>query len=63
MGLNVSLLKERVNDVVTKTIILGQPLLSHQYKFCQPHDEYRNMCFHILGLDILIDECLLPVVL
>ena len=62
-GFNLKSLKEKIYDVIVKTIILGQPLVSHQYKFAQPDDEYRQMCFHILGIDIMIDECLNPVVL
>lgn len=49
--------------MIVKTIILGQPLVSHQYRFAQPDDEYRQMCFHILGIDIMIDEFLNPIVL
>ena len=52
-----------MNDVIVKTVILGQPLVSHQYKFAQPDDASRNMCFHILGIDIMIDEFLNPLVL
>ena len=37
-GLNVDLLKKKINDVIVKTIIMGQPLVSHQYKFSQPDD-------------------------
>jgi tubulin polyglutamylase TTLL6/13 len=44
-------------------MILGQPLISHQYKFAQPDDEYRNMCFHILGIDVMINESLEPFIL
>ena len=55
MGLNVNVMKEKIYDVIVKTVILGQPLVSHQYKFAQPDDEYRNMCFHILGIDVMIN--------
>ena len=63
MGLNVNMMKDKIYDVIVKTVILGQPLVSHQYKFAQPDDEYRNMCFHILGIDVMINEFLNPVVL
>lgn len=62
-GFNVQALKEKIDDVLIKTIILGQPLVSHQYKFSQPDDQYKNMCFHILGVDIMIDQLLNPIVL
>ena len=37
-GYNVRELKKKIQDVVVKTVILGQPLVSHQYKFSQPDD-------------------------
>lgn len=55
-GFNVENLKEKIYDVLVKTIILGQPLVSHQYKLAQPDDEYKNMCFHILGIDVMIND-------
>lgn len=61
--LNPEIFKQKLDDVLTKTIILGQPLVSHQYKFCQPDDDYRQMCFHILGVDVMIDDQLNPIVL
>ena len=62
-GLNVDLFKSKLDDVLVKTVILGQPLVSHQYKFCQPDDDYRQMCFHILGIDVMIDDLLNPIVI
>lgn len=37
-GFNVEIMKEKIYDVLIKTIILGQPLISHQYKFAQPDE-------------------------
>lgn len=62
-GLNVESLKMKIDDAIVKTILMGMPLVSHQYKFCQPDDDNRNMCFHILGIDIMVDEIMNPVVL
>lgn len=62
-GLNIETFKRKLDDVLVKTVIMGQPLVSHQYKFSQPDDQYRNMCFHILGIDVMIDELLDPYVL
>lgn len=39
------------------------PLLSHQYRYSQPEEYSGNMCFHILGIDILITETFQPLVL
>jgi len=54
-GINVEELKVKINDVAIKTIICGLPLMSHQYKCSQPEDYSGNMCFHILGLDIMLN--------
>jgi len=43
-----------------KTIIAGQPLLSHYQYSCQPENNNTNMCFEVLGFDILLDEKLKP---
>ena len=62
-GFDVEQIKEKINDAIVKTIILGHPLAAHQYRFCQPDDEQRNMCFHILGIDIMLDSDCKPFVL
>jgi tubulin polyglutamylase TTLL6/13 len=55
-GVNVDLLKQKINDLIIKTIICGLPLLSHQYKCCQPEDYSNSMCFHVLGFDVMMDS-------
>ena len=37
-GFNIKSLKDKIDDVLVKTMIMGIPLASHQYKFCQPDD-------------------------
>lgn len=37
-GLNADILKQKIDEVLVKTIIVGMPLVSHQYKFAQPDD-------------------------
>jgi tubulin polyglutamylase TTLL6/13 len=49
--------------VIIKTIITGLPLMKHQYKCSQPEDYTGNMCFHILGLDIMLNSRGDPVLL
>lgn len=55
--------KQDINDVIVKTLLLGHPLVAHQYRFCQPNDEQRNMCFHLLGIDVMLDVDCKPFVL
>lgn len=62
-GVNIAQLKEKINDVAIKTIICGLPLMSHQYKCSQPEDYSGNMCFHILGLDIMLNNLAQPILL
>ena len=62
-GLDINLLKKQINDIAIKTIICGLPLMSHQYKCSQPEDYMGNMCFHILGLDIMLNNKGEPILL
>ena len=39
------------------------PLIAHQYRYCQPEEYSGNMCFHILGLDIMLTDRFEPVLL
>ncbi len=54
-GVKIETLLADMDDVIVKTILMGIPLVSHQYRFCQPDNLSRNMCFQILGLDIMFD--------
>lgn len=62
-GFNLTKLKNEINDTLVKTLLLGHPLTAHQYRFCQPDDENRDMCFHILGVDIMLDADCKPFVI
>ena len=42
--------------MLIKTIITGLPLMRHQYKCSQPEDYSGNMCFHILGMDVMLNN-------
>ena len=55
-GVDVNLLKLKIADLIIKTLISVQPDLLHNYRTCQPNDRTFDMCFEILGFDVLIDS-------
>ncbi|EGR29093.1 tubulin-tyrosine ligase family protein, putative [Ichthyophthirius multifiliis] len=59
-GHDVNLLWKNIKRIIIKTIISSQPTLSHNYRCCQPNNFMNNMCFEILGFDIMVDENLKP---
>jgi tubulin polyglutamylase TTLL6/13 len=44
-------------------MISAQPLLSHHYRSCQPENYANNMCFEVLGFDVILDQHLKPEIL
>ncbi|MFN9909916.1 MAG: YheC/YheD family protein [bacterium] len=50
----------QIRDLITKTIASVQPIMNHAYKCSRPNDEQLELCFEILGFDIMIDENLKP---
>lgn len=59
-GKNIDVLWCNIKDIVIKTLISGQPHLSHIYRSLRPHEISNSMCFELLGFDILLDSCLKP---
>jgi tubulin polyglutamylase TTLL6/13 len=55
-GIDIEQLKAKMRDMIVKTLISIQPDLVHHYRTSQPSDIYNNMCFEILGFDVLIDN-------
>lgn len=55
-GYNVEEIKAQMRDMIVKTLMSIQPDLVHQYRTSQPNNLYSNMCFEILGFDILLDK-------
>jgi tubulin polyglutamylase TTLL6/13 len=45
MGMNTTLIWDKICDVIVKTIISVQPILAHTYRSCQPDNLANNMCF------------------
>ena len=37
--------------------------MRHQYRYCQPEEYQGNMCFHILGFDVMLTQELKPIVI
>lgn len=62
-GVDIALLKEKIHTAIVKTIITGRPLLAYTYKLSQPLNLANDMCFQVLGFDILIDESAEPYLL
>lgn len=56
----VEKLKTDVKDLVIKAVITGQCNLYHSYRTSQPEDTENQMCFQILGFDVMFDKNLKP---
>jgi len=59
-GYDVKTLWNDIKKIIIKTFCSVQPILAHNYKSCQPDEPYNNMCFEVLGLDIILDHKLKP---
>jgi len=53
-------LKKKIKRMIVKSVCAVQPQLARPYRTCQPNDIENNMCFEILGFDILLDSQLKP---
>lgn len=62
-GHNVGKLKREINDLIVKTFISGHPTLTYNYRSCQQNNFRGNMCFEVLGFDIMLDYKLKPILL
>lgn len=55
-GRDVRLLKKQIEELAAKTVIALEPYLKNAYHCFISPDHQNPRCFHVLGLDILIDE-------
>jgi len=44
-GHDTDKLMREIKDIIVKTLVIGQPYLSHLYRSCQPDDLDGSMCF------------------
>lgn len=56
-------LEAEINDIVIKSLCLAEPHITHLLRAAQPEQIENNMCFHILGFDIMLDEKMNPLLL
>lgn len=59
-GADADKILDEIKDIIVKTLIVGQPYMSHIYRSCQPDDYDNSMCYQILGFDIMIDRNFKP---
>ena len=63
IGVDTSNLKKKIDEVIVKTLIVGQPMIAHTYGLAQADNNANDLCFQILGFDILINDELEPILL
>jgi len=59
-GHDVKALWSDIRKIIIKTFCSVQPILAHSYKSCHPDEPSNNMCFELLGFDIMLDHKLKP---
>ena len=62
-GVDVIKLKQRIKDCIIKTMISGLPHLTNTYRSCQPQNYAANMCFELLGFDVMLTDKAEPIIL
>jgi len=56
LGCNIESIKDQTNNIIAKTLFCILPQMQHMYKTCSNSESNQNMCFEILGFDILVDQ-------
>lgn len=59
-GHDIDLLMKKIRSLIVKTVAAVQPIMAHAYKTSRPKNEQLEVCFEILGFDILVDTDLKP---
>ena len=55
-GIEPETIMAQIKDIIVKTLISGQPIVSEAFHSCQLDDFENSMCFEILGFDIMLDD-------
>lgn len=62
-GVDVVKLKSKIHQLIVKTVISGLSILRFQYRSCQLENYRSDMCFEILGFDVILNDDLEPFIL
>lgn len=62
-GFGMESVWKEIKKICVKTMLSIQPILKHSYNVAHTDDPYNQICFELLGLDILLDSCLRPYLL
>ena len=63
LGYNIEELQSSIDDIIIKTIITGYPTISKIQQSLHPENYANDMCFEILGFDVMLDHRLKPILL
>ena len=55
-GIDMNELRKKIHQLIVKTLISGLSQLRFQYRSCQLENYRSDMCFEILGFDVILTE-------
>ena len=53
-------LRREINSIIVKSLCMATPHVEHLIKSSQPDDNENQLCFQVLGFDIMIDKDFVP---